>query len=104
GLSEPKVIAPVTPPDHDYVPPLSIFVYTHVVRPDQRDSYEFRSEHFSKVSRSLEEFEIDLSKLFPEEGAEPAAIIAPQKMAEEMSEEALAAMDNFSYDEDDAEA
>ena len=53
--------------DQNYVPPQSIFVYTHVVRPDVRDSFEFRTDHFSSVSRNLEDFHIDLSALFPEE-------------------------------------
>ncbi len=38
-----------------------VVVYTHVIRPDVRDSYEFRSEHFSKVTRRLEDFDIDLT-------------------------------------------
>lgn len=41
-----------------------VVVYTHVIRPDVRDSYEFRSEHFSKVTRRLEDFKIDLSPFF----------------------------------------
>lgn len=41
-----------------------VVVYTHVIRPDARDSYEFRSEHFSKVTRRLEDFKIDLSPFF----------------------------------------
>ncbi len=50
----------------DYSPPSSVFIYTHVSRPDQRDSYEFRPEHFSKGSRRLEDFQINLSSLFEE--------------------------------------
>lgn len=38
-----------------------VVVYTHVIRPDVRDNYEFRSEHFSKVTRRLEDFHIDLT-------------------------------------------
>lgn len=41
-----------------------VVVYTHVIRPDVRDSYEFRSEHFSKVTRRLEDFKIDLTPFF----------------------------------------
>jgi hypothetical protein len=52
--------------DVEYVPPLSVFIYTHTVRPDMRESYEFRSEHFSKVGHSLEEYGIDVSPLFDE--------------------------------------
>ena len=41
-----------------------VFVYTHVIRPSVRDSYEFRTEHFAKASRRLEDFNIDLSPFF----------------------------------------
>ena len=46
-----------------------------MIRPSTRDSYEFRSDPFSKISRRLEDFHIDLSSIFPEGGAapEPAA-------------------------------
>jgi hypothetical protein len=54
--------------DVNYVPPASVYIYTHVVRPDTRESYEFRSEHFSSVGRRLEDYDIDLSSLFDEEG------------------------------------
>ncbi|MCX6047269.1 MAG: hypothetical protein NT075_19360 [Chloroflexi bacterium] len=78
GLSpEPKTAAPVTPLADNYVPPASIFIYTHVVRPDQRDNYEFRADHFSKVSRRLEDFDLDLSKLFPEDRAN----MSPEQIA-----------------------
>jgi hypothetical protein len=51
----------------DYVTPSSVFVYTHVSRAGSGlDTYEFRAEHFSKGGRTLEDFEIDLSKLFPD--------------------------------------
>jgi len=70
GLTaEPKVIAPVAPIEDDYVAPKSVFIYTHVVRPDQRDSYEFRADHFAKGGRRLEDFDLDLSLIFPEDGA-----------------------------------
>jgi hypothetical protein len=52
----------------DYKPPQGLFVYTHIARPGNRDSYEFRAEHFSKIGRRLEDYEIDLSKLFAEGG------------------------------------
>ncbi len=62
----------------DYVPPQGLFIYTHVARPASRDSYEFRAEHFSSVGRRLEDYEVDLSKLFAEGGvlasADEAAI------------------------------
>jgi hypothetical protein len=51
----------------DYVPPQSVFVYTHIVRPGTQ-GYEFRSEHFSTVGRTLDDYEIDLSSLFDAEG------------------------------------
>ena len=52
--------------DFDYVRPESVFIYTHVSRPDQRDSYEFRAETFGGTGRRLEDFDIDLSLLFPD--------------------------------------
>ena len=51
--------------DIAYVPPQSVFVYTYSVHPELRDTYEFRPEHFSRVGRKLEDYDIDLSKLFP---------------------------------------
>lgn len=54
--------------DQEYKPPKSVFVYTYVLRPGAPTSYEFRAEHFSRVGRRLEDFEIDLSPLFPPEG------------------------------------
>ncbi len=50
--------------DVEYVPPKSIFIYTHSAHPEMRDSYEFRPEHFSKVGRRIEDFQIDISSLF----------------------------------------
>jgi hypothetical protein len=35
------------------------------VHPELRDAYEFRPDHFSKIGRTLGDYEIDLSKLFP---------------------------------------
>ncbi len=87
---EPKVVVPVTPLADDYKAPASIFIYTHVVRPDQRDNYEFRADHFSKVSRRLEDFDLDLSKLFPEDRAnlspEAAAALMPPEVSWEGTE------------------
>jgi hypothetical protein len=53
----------------DYRPPDEVFIYTHITRPGSRDSYEFRAEHFSKVGRRLEDYDIDLSSLYPNEEA-----------------------------------
>lgn len=52
--------------EHDvaYVAPSNVFVYTHVARPSSRESYEFRSEHFSKHGHTLEDYTIDLSVIF----------------------------------------
>lgn len=47
-----------------YEPPQAVFVYTHSANPDLRDTYEFRPEHFSSVGRRLEDYQIDISKLF----------------------------------------
>lgn len=55
----------------DYRPPEQVFIYTHVSRPGSRDSYEFRAEHFSKVGRRLEDYDIDLSSLYPDQETTP---------------------------------
>lgn len=63
----------------DYIVPSSVFVYTHVSRAGSGlDTYEFRAEHFSKGGRTLEDFEIDLSKLYPD----AAQISTPQNETE----------------------
>ena len=54
----------------DLPPLVPAFVYTHVLRPSMRDNFEFRTEHFSKVTRKLEDFHIDLSPLYPDGGDE----------------------------------
>jgi hypothetical protein len=53
--------------DVEYAPPKSVFIYTHSAHPEMRDSYEFRPDHFSKVGRRLEDFQIDISSLFAED-------------------------------------
>jgi hypothetical protein len=67
GESAPPVVEDVL---KDLPPLVPAFVYTHVIRPTVRDSFEFRSEHFSKVTRKLEDFHIDLSPLYPDGGDE----------------------------------
>jgi hypothetical protein len=71
----------------DYVPPTSVFIYSHILRPDARDSYEFRAEHFSRVGRKLEDYQIDVSVLFPEEGAVQAPVrrIDPALLDDDMN-------------------
>lgn len=54
----------VTEMDVDYVPPETVYVYTYSSNPELRDAYEFRPEHFSNVGRRLDDYDIDLSKLF----------------------------------------
>jgi hypothetical protein len=68
----------------DLPPLVPAFVYTHVLRPAMRDSFEFRTEHFSKVTRKLEDFHIDLSPLYPDGGDEikGVAYITPLDRAE----------------------
>jgi hypothetical protein len=76
----------------DYTPPQSVFVYTHVSRPGGRDSFEFHSEHFSKVGRTLEDYNIDVSVLFPDgESLAPGALPKPTSSAdfEEIDEEEM---------------
>lgn len=53
-----------------YTAPQSVYIYEHSAHPELRDSYEFRPDHFSKVGRTLDDYQIDLSKLFPGEIAE----------------------------------
>jgi len=52
----------------EYRSPQDVYSYTHIIRPDQRDSYEFRSDHFSNTSRHLEDYTIDLSSILNEAG------------------------------------
>lgn len=47
--------------------PESIFVYTHVLRSSELDTYGFRPDPFLNRSRSLEDFRIDLTPLFPQD-------------------------------------
>jgi hypothetical protein len=67
----------------DYTPPQSVFVYTHVSRPGGRDNFEFRSEHFSKVGRTLADYNIDVAVLFTEgESLTPIALPKPEANAD----------------------
>lgn len=54
---------------HDYVPPQAVFIYTHVSRPTNQGMSEYRADHFTKVGRRLEDFDIDLSPLFGDKRA-----------------------------------
>lgn len=84
--------------DQEYVPPQSVFVYTYVLRPGHLSSHEFRPEHFSRVGRRLEDFDIDLSVLFPPEGeAKPKPV--PTRAAEEPETDELA--DDYDPEFDD---
>jgi len=67
--------------DHEYTPPKAVFVYTYVLRPGAPSSHEFRPEHFSRVGRRLEDFEIDLSPLFRDE-KEARKAFKPARQAE----------------------
>lgn len=66
----------------DLPPLVPAFVYTHVLRPAMRDSFEFRTEHFSKVTRKLEDFHIDLSPLYPDGGDEIKGVAYVPPLAE----------------------
>ncbi|MCE7990160.1 MAG: hypothetical protein DYG89_54155 [Caldilinea sp. CFX5] len=84
--------------DQEYKPPKSVFVYTYVLRPGAPASHEFRAEHFSRVGRRLEDFEIDLSPLFPPAGnakPEPSPRVTLDMDEEEIGE--------FSDDIDEAD-
>lgn len=67
--------------DQEYTPPKAVFVYTYVLRPGAPSSHEFRPEHFSRVGRRLEDFEIDLSPLFRDE-KEARRAFKPARQAE----------------------
>jgi hypothetical protein len=56
-----------------------VFVYTHVIRPSVRDSYEFRTEHFGKVTRRLEDFNIDLMPFFRSVEEDEARLAARER-------------------------
>ncbi len=59
----------------DYTAPESVFIYTHVLRPEQRDSYSFRSEISAGTGRTLDDFDIDLSLIFPDESKQDETVI-----------------------------
>ena len=92
--------------DTDYVAPESVYVYTHVLRPDQRDNYTFRSELAHGTGRTLDDFRIDLSLIFPE-GGEPipqtAALSVERATAQYQEERALGLHDFDDEDGEDAE-
>ena len=49
--------------EQEYTPPTSVFVYTHVVRPNSGGGYEFRPESFPKATRRIEDYQIDYSHI-----------------------------------------
>lgn len=57
--------------EEPYIAPAAVFIYTHSADPEMAEAYEFRPEHFSSVGRRLEDFEIDLTKLLPEDKRGP---------------------------------
>jgi hypothetical protein len=71
---------PVTETVTNYVAPSSVYVYTHVSRPDTGGTYDFRPEHFSQVGRRLEDYTVDLVKIFPptEDGSLPKLASLPK--------------------------
>jgi hypothetical protein len=91
--SAPSVIPRAETPEEsivdldDYAPPASVFVYSYILRPDMRDSYEFRAEHFSGVGRKLEDYQLDVSVLFSEEGVArtPVRKIDPALLDDDMN-------------------
>lgn len=87
--------APVVKLELDYTPPQSVFIYTHVLRPDQRDSYSFRSEISARTGRTLDDYDIDLSLLFPDEAEQGQSVDANPKSTAEGS------VDWSMWDEDD---
>jgi hypothetical protein len=71
---------PVAETVTNYVAPSSVYVYTHVSRPDTGGAYDFRPEHFSQVGRRLEDYTVDLTKIFPptEDGSLPKLASLPK--------------------------
>jgi hypothetical protein len=85
----------IEPPEPEETTLKAAFIYTHVIRPSVRDSFDFRTEHFSKVSRRLEDFKIDLSSLFePEEsgsdGPRLKSSIGPMQPASDDADKSFA--------------
>ncbi len=78
--------------DQEYIAPRSVYVYTHVARPSNRDAYEFRSEHFSRVGHTLDDYQVDLSLIFdvprPDFGAKVAAAFSEMEEAGDIATEA----------------
>jgi hypothetical protein len=109
GLAEarPEIVPPID--DLDLPPRPPVFIYTHVIRPAARDGYEFRSEHFSKVTRRLEDFHIDLSPLLhsEEETAKQVQADLLEGLAEELAEDAAEAgeeeFDGEEFDEEETD-
>jgi hypothetical protein len=96
-----ETAAPVVEDVLKDLPPLvPAFVYTHVLRPAMRDSFEFRTEHFSKVTRRLEDFHIDLSPLYPDGGDEikGVAYIAPADRIEFTDDDEEEGIDDPDWD------
>lgn len=64
-----------------YTLPESVFIYTHVVRREQRDApYEYRPEHFSHTGRKMADFRINLTSLYDD-------ILDPQEAPTEVQDE-----------------
>jgi hypothetical protein len=78
--------------DQEYIAPKSVYVYTHVARPSSRESYEFRSEHFSRVGHTLDDYQVDLTLIFdtprPDFGAKVAAAFSDMEAAGDIATEA----------------
>ena len=64
-LGEEQKVIVTSEPEVAYVPPQDVFIYTYAAHPEMRDAYEFRPEHFSRVGRTLADYQIDLTKIFP---------------------------------------
>jgi hypothetical protein len=88
----------------DLPPLVPAFVYTHVLRPAMRDTFEFRTEHFSKVTRQLEDFHIDLSPLYPDGGDEIKGVAYVPPLAERQAANAALDGDKYGDNEDDDES
>jgi len=91
GEFRPETTLPIEK-DQEYIAPKSVYVYTHVARPSSRDAYEFRSEHFSRVGHTLDDYQVDLTLIFdtprPDFGAKVATAFTEMEEAGDIATEA----------------
>lgn len=102
GNQEQQVAPVISAIESDYVAPASFFAYTHIVRSqDVRDSYEYRHERLTGGGRTLDDFRIDLSSLFAEDGETLRLLsVLPVTIDENDDAEDESAIDESAFDDD----